>query len=199
MRSTACAGSRVHKRSFVPGASFVLSTFNFVTSGELGMCAIRLTTKARCVLFRAQHRIALETWLNAMHGTLDACCRANEFPNGSRATLAEGRQPTKLSCTTFGAPDMRPSEGGPSHGMGAASSERALMHLRYLADNVLDLTLVEVLQETEMHELSVRMRSLKEPTHHAFRIGGPPLRPFWEILTRSLSKRGAQQAQAPSP
>lgn len=162
------------------------------------MCAIRLTTKARCVLFRAQHRIALETWLNAMHGTLDACCRANEFPNGSRATIAEGRQPTKLSCTTFGAPDMRPSEGGPSHGMGAASSERALMHLRNLADNVLDVTLVEVLQETEMHELGVRMRPSKRPTHHTFCIGGPHSLPFWEILTRSLSKRGAHQAQPPS-
>ena len=138
--------------------------------GELGTCAVRLTTKARRVLFRARHRIALEAWLNAMHKTLDACCRANELPNSGGGTLAESRQPTrKLSCTTFGAPDVRPSEGGPSHGMGAASSERALIHLRNLADNILDLTLVEVLQETEMCKPGVNMCPSTRPVHYTTR------------------------------
>ena len=103
---------------------------------------MHISTKVRCVLFKAQHRVALEAWLSAMQKVLSACNRANELPlrDHKRSMVRdEGIASRRTS-------DINLFRGGPSHGMGAAYCERALAQLNTLAESVLDISLAEVLR-----------------------------------------------------
>ena len=108
------------------------------TMTERGVCVLELRTQLRTVLFRARHKIALEQWLRAMCDCLEGATRANDMP-GRRASTKGARDAEKA----FRAGD------GPSHGKGAVAADAARRKLEAASDDVLDLTLDDVLREAE--------------------------------------------------
>jgi len=97
-----------------------------------GHVELRLKTRLREVRFRPKHKVALEAWLTAMRDVLAAATRANDVPG---ATLME----------------FRPRD-GPLMGKGAVESDAALATLLNAADDVLDVSLEDVLLSDEMRD-----------------------------------------------
>jgi len=94
-----------------------------------GHVELRLKTRLREVRFRPRHKVALEAWLTAIRDVLVSATRANDVPGASLE-------------------DFRARD-GPLMGKGAVEADMALALLTDAADDVLDVSLEDVLLASE--------------------------------------------------